>query len=225
MEQKHLWGKGFKVRRLYILCEGQTEEDFVSIILGPYLQNKNIVAVPIICTTKRTPIKKHKGGVSSFGKIKKELARLCNEHPNETVTTMFDLYGLPHDTPGIDNYGVDVYKKAEHIEKAVMNDIGNRFGNMFFNLVLHEFEGLLFSDVSAFEHVADNEKIGLLRGIRAAVPTPEHINDSPETAPSKHIKRAIPGYSKVSDGIDVAEQIGIDKILSECKHFERWIAK
>jgi hypothetical protein len=46
------------MRRLYILCEGQAEDDFISIVLNPYLQSLGIVAIPIICTTKRTPIKK-----------------------------------------------------------------------------------------------------------------------------------------------------------------------
>jgi len=36
------------MRRLYILCEGQTEDDFVSIVLNPYLQNLGIVAIPRI---------------------------------------------------------------------------------------------------------------------------------------------------------------------------------
>jgi len=213
------------MKRLYILCEGQTEEDFVSIILSPYLQNMGIITVPIICMTKRTPTKKYKGGVSSFNKIKKELQRLCGEHSNEMITTMFDLYAFPYETLDLVNIPNDVYEKAEYIEKAITDEIGNRFSNMLFNLVLHEFEGLLFSDVSAFENIADNEAVAVLRRVRTAVPTPEHINESPETAPSKHIEKTIPDYSKVSDGIDLAEQIGIDKISSECKHFERWIAK
>jgi len=213
------------MKRLYILCEGQTEEDFVRIILNPYLQNINVIAIPIICTTKRTPTRKYKGGVSSFNKIKKELLRLCGEHPNEMVTTMFDLYALPHDTPGIDYKTSNIYEKAEHIEKAITDSINNKFGNMVFSLILHEFEGLLFSDVSAFGSIADVRAVAILSGVRASVPTPEHIDDSPETAPSKHIKRAILDYSKVSDGIDVANQIGIDKILFECKHFEQWIMK
>jgi len=213
------------MKRLYILCEGQTEEDFVSIILSPYLHKVGVIAIPIICTTKRTPTKKHKGGVSNYTKIKKELKRLCGEHPNELVTTMFDLYAFPYDALGLENIPSDIYEKAEHIERAIADEIDNRFGNMILSLVLHEFEGLLFSDVSAFENIASNEAVTILRGVRAAVPTPEHINESPETTPSKHIKRAIHDYSKVGDGIDIAEIIGIDKISSECRHFANWLAK
>ena len=47
------------MKRLYILCEGQTEEEFVYSILTPYLNSVGINAQPIICTTKRTPTKKY----------------------------------------------------------------------------------------------------------------------------------------------------------------------
>ena len=213
------------MKRLYILCEGQTEEEFVKVILNPYLQSVDVYAQPIICTTKRTPVKKYKGGVTNFAKVKKELERLCGEHPNELVTTMFDLYAFPYDTLDIKNIPSDVYDKAEFIENAITDKIGSRFGNIVFSLILHEFEGLLFSDVSAFENIADQEAVTILRGVRAAVPTPEHINDSPESAPSKHIKRVIHDYSKPTDGIEVAEEIGIDKIKNECHHFAKWLDK
>ena len=213
------------MKRLYVLCEGQTEEDFIGIVLGPYLKGFGIITTPIICTTKRTSTRKYIGGVSNYSKIKKELMRLCGEHPNEMITTMFDFYALPRDTPDIDNYNVNIYKRVEHIEKAITESVGNRYGNVIVNLVLHEFEGLLFSDVSAFESIADKVTIEQMSNIRASFETPEHINDKPDTAPSKRIKKILPGYSKISDGIDIAELIGIDKISSECSHFRRWISK
>jgi rubrerythrin len=213
------------MKRLYILCEGQTEEEFIRAILNPYLQGIGVHAQPIICTTKRTPIKKYKGGITSFTKVKKELQRLCGEHPNELVTTMFDLYAFPYDALALQNIPTNVYEKAQYIEQAITDEIGNRFGNMMLNLVLHEFEGLLFSDVSAFENITDQKAVAVLREIRAAVSTPEHINESPETAPSKHIEKAIPDYLKLTDGIDIAEHIGLEKIKSECRHFANWLNK
>lgn len=213
------------MKRIYILCEGQTEETFINMLLYPYLQSVGIIVTPIICMTKRRSSKKYRGGVSSFAKIKKELQRLCGEHPNEMITTMFDLYAFPYDELELESIPNGVYDKVEYIEKAITDKINSRLGNMIFSLVLHEFEGLLFSDVSAFENIANSEAVAILRDVRATVPTPEHINESPETAPSKRIESAIPNYSKVSDGIDVAEQIGIDKITSECHHFADWLAK
>jgi len=141
------------MKRLYILCEGQTEYDFISMILSPYLQSIDVIVIPIICTTKITPTKKYKGGVTNFTKIKKELQRLCGEHRNEMVTTMFDLYAFPYDALDLQDIPTDVYAKVKHIE------------------------------------------------------------------------RAISGFSKVTDGIDVAEIIGIEKITAECLHFANWLAK
>jgi len=213
------------MKRLYILCEGQTEDDFVNIILSPHLQTIGVAAIPIICETKRVAGKKFKGGVSTFGKIKRDLLRLCGEHPNEMVTTMFDLYALPQDTPGIGVAISDVYAKVEHIEKAIYSNIGDRFNNLYINLVLHEFEGLLFSKVDAFESIADNSALTALQLVRTTVQTPEHINDSKETAPSKRIENILPRFSKVRDGVAIAEQIGIERITSECRHFADWLSK
>jgi hypothetical protein len=106
-----------------------------------------------------------------------------------------------------------------------MYDIGGGFRNLFFNLVLHEFEGLLFADISAFQGIADNGAIADLQEIKNSFPTPEHINDSPDTAPSKRIENIIPTYKKKLDGISIAKSIGVDGISAECRHFENWIAK
>ncbi|MCL2852188.1 MAG: DUF4276 family protein [Defluviitaleaceae bacterium] len=39
------------------------------------------------------------------------------------------------------------------------------------------------------------------------------------------IAMAIPDYSKVSGGIDLAEQISIDKISRKRRHFANWLTK
>ena len=158
------------MKRLYILCEGQTEEEFIYAMLNPYLQHVGIFAQPIICVTKRNPSKKYKGGISSYAKVKKELQRLCREHPNEMVTTMFDLYGFPYDALGLKNIPKDAYEKVKYIENAIANDLGNRYNNMIFNLIMHEFEGLLFSDVAAFEIIANPEATAILQSVRNAMP-------------------------------------------------------
>ena len=54
------------------------------------------------------------------------------------ITTMFDYYGLPHDTPGIDDDCCDIYEMIEHIENLIMNDVGAGHSNLIFNLVLLE---------------------------------------------------------------------------------------
>lgn len=209
------------MKTVYIYCEGQTEESFVNNILCPYFINVDIYVIPIIHKTKKTPTGYYKGGVvNGYASIKKEIIKLCN-NSNAFVTTMFDYYGMPDDTPEIKHSDSNIYNCIEFIEKTINNDINRR--NFAFNFLLHEFEGLLFSEPQAFSIIADNEAVSELQLMRDEANTPEHINNSPLTAPSKRIKSVIENYSKVRQGIIVAKTIGIDKMLTECKHFEAWI--
>lgn len=75
---------------LYILCEGQTEEQFVTQVLSPYLLQFDILAIAIILTTKQTQTKKFRGGVTDYRKIRGQMIDFARSHPNEHVTTMFD---------------------------------------------------------------------------------------------------------------------------------------
>ena len=208
------------MKYVYIYCEGQTEEAFVNDVLYPYFSRMGIYVTPIIHKTKRTPTKAFKGGVSRYAPIKDELIKLCQDS-NCIVTTMFDYYAMPDDTPSIDHQNIDIYKRIDFIENAVNEDIGCK--NLLFNLVLHEFEALLFSEPQAFEHIANDRVVRQLQAIRNSAETPEHINNSAETAPSKRIQNVVNSYSKVRQGIIVAKYIGIDKMMSECKHFSEWI--
>ena len=210
------------MKYVYIYCEGQTEESFVNDVLYPYFSRMDIYVTPIIHKTKRTPTKAFKGGVSRYAPIKDELIKLCQDS-NCIVTTMFDYYAMPDDTPSIDHQDIDIYKRIDFIENAVNEDIGCK--NLLFNLVLHEFEALLFSEPQAFEYIANDKVVRQLQAIRNSVDTPEHINNSAATAPSKRIQNVVNGYSKVRQGIIVAKYIGIDKMMSECKHFSAWINK
>ena len=189
--------------RLYVLCEGQTEDRFVKEILAPHLLSLNIYATPIICETKRTSGKKYKGGGSKYSKIRN--------------------YKLPSDTPGKDAKG-DIYNVATQIEAAISANLGGQ-RNLLVNLIVHEFEGLLFSDVSAFsgEAKADDKTLLGLAHIRNGFLTPEHINDSEMTAPSKRIMKLLPEYFKTLNGIPIAKRIGIEKIAEECQHFRAWL--
>ena len=70
--------------RVYVLCEGQSEENFIKGLLSPIFQSKRIILVPIICLTKRNKDgKKYKGGASTYGKIRNELITLCRQHPKK----------------------------------------------------------------------------------------------------------------------------------------------
>ena len=211
------------MKNVYIYCEGPTEETFINEILYPYFFNIGIVVTPIICTTKRTRLKKYKGGVSDYNKIKNELTILCKSHSNEFVTTMFDYYAMPSNTPGIDNQDADILTRIKSVEAAINADIGMR--NCSFHFMLHEFEGILFSNPASFNLIADDNTVDKVQTIRDAFPTPEHINNSPETAPSKRLEQLIPGYAKVRNGTILSKDVGLDTIIRECPHFRDWIKR
>ena len=209
------------MKMVYIYCEGQTEESFINNVLYTYFFNIGIVVVPIICATKRTATKKYKGGVREYGKIKSELTKLCRSHKHAYVTTMFDYYAMPTDTPGIDCTEVDLQKRMHIIEATVNSDIGEP--NCMFHFNLHEFEALLFSHPESFALIADEDTVDKLQEIRDTYETPEHINNSVETAPSKRIEALIPNYAKVKNGALLSEDVGIDAMLAECPHFREWV--
>ncbi len=89
----------------------------------------------------------------------------------------------------------------------------------------HEFEGLLFSDVSVFTGLieAPDGSVRALQDIRSQFQTPEDINDNSDTAPSKRIKQVVPRYYKNVDGPRLAMRIGLDAIRAECPRFNNWV--
>lgn len=194
-----------------IYCEGETEETFVNEILTPYLAEKGIFVRASSCK-----------GVSKYPKIRKNLKTMCRSYRHGYVTTMLDLYGIPSDTPGKMNSSDNVYSKVENVENEIGLDIGE--DNFIPNLMLHEFEALLFSDPDCFSYCGQGtEFVKNIRKIRKDFETPEHINDNPNTAPSKRIIGLYNGYSKTLDGYNIAKDIGIEKMRNECRHFDRWI--
>lgn len=209
------------MKNVYIYCEGQTEESFVNEVLYPYFFHRNIFVSPIICSTKRTLTRKYKGGVSDYTKIRKELIILCKSHPKEYLTTMFDYYAMPDNTPGIESKEPDVYERIHKIEGLINDDINQP--NCRFHFMLHEFEGILFSNPRSFEIIADEATVQQIQDIRDCYPTPEHINNSPETAPSKRLEKLIPNYAKVLNGTLLSKDMGIDSIMEQCQHFREWV--
>lgn len=207
--------------RIYLLVEGQTEEAFVNELLVPHYARMGLYLTPIIVSTSPS----HKGGVVSYAKIKPQIDKLCKQDAGAYVTTMFDLYALPKDFPGKND---PVYpaagsgeRKAEFLEAKLAKDIGQR--NFIPNLLVHEFEALLFVRIDAFEQWTDNDNVlEPLRVVRNTT-APEDINDSPNTAPSKRILHAMKGYQKTIHGPLIALDIGLDAMRIECPHFAGWL--
>ncbi len=145
-------------------------------------------------------------------------------------TTMFDLYALPNDFPGYnDAKGVnDPYEKINILEQSFSEDIGDQ--RFIPYIQLHEFETLLFSDLSMleieyFDH--DKEISKLEKMLESFSNNPELINENVDTAPSKRIIKLIPEYkgNKVNVGATIASMIGIEHLKNTCRHFNEWVLK
>lgn len=203
--------------RVYVFCEGQTEANFVSSVLAQPVFEYGVELIPLLFSTSTN----FKGGISSYGKVKNQVTRMCKEHPQEYVTTLIDYYGLPTDFPERSlQHG---WQGALVVEREFQDDVNH--ANFIANIVVHEFEGLLFSEPLAFERLFGESVLAeQVASVRDAFPTPEHINDSRETAPSKRISGLF-SYDKASDGPLLAAEIGLERICHECKHFGAWVAK
>lgn len=202
------------MKRVIVYCEGPTEETFVNRILAPVFYSDSIYLSASSCN-----------GVSKYSIIRRDLNALCKNDRSAMITTMLDYYALPSETPGMQwNGSTDIYEKVEYVESLIKEDIG--VDNLMPNLMLHEFEALLFSKPECFSYCGlSRSVIHQLSEIRAGAETPEHIDDGPDTAPSKRILSLYPGYSKVLDGYNIAKDIGVEVMRQQCHHFNRWLEK
>lgn len=221
--------------QLHILCEGPTEVTFASKVLAPYFQAHSIYVKPVLlCTSKKNGAY---GGVTNYAKIVNDLRPIfagLRNSPNEThiVTTMLDLYGIPTDIPGYNTAASchNPYDKVVCIEQAFAENIGNRFFIPY--IQLHEFETLLFSDISklTFVYPEAQQEIDQLKADTDGIGegNPELINHGVNTAPSKRIIKCLAAkynYDKVRSGASIASQITLPVILNRCAHFREWIER
>ena len=150
---------------------------------------------------------------------------------------MVDFYGMPETNdrawPGrAEAARLKGEKKACLVEDRMLEEVTDTMGPRFNPtrfvpfILLHEFEGLLFSDCAAFTSGINQPTLEPeFRGIREQFATPEDINDSSKTAPSKRILELMPGYQKPLLGVLAALEIGLPKIRRECPHFNDWLAR
>ncbi len=215
------------MKRLIIIVEGYTEEEFVNSVLVPYLNKFGIYAIDCF------KIKHSKGGLSKYEHLKKDLLNCVNES-NSVVTTFVDYYALPRDFPNYQIAHSTFTNKQQilvNIENGIKSDISNSLSREVDNLIpyiqLHEFEALVFACSEGLKKFYKPSKINseeLTKTLRD-YPNPEDINNSPNTAPSKRLKRIAKGYDKVIDGVNIISEIGIEIILEKCPRFKSWTEK
>ncbi len=208
--------------RVYVVVEGQTEEAFVRELLVPHYAHLDKYLIPIIVSTSPG----HKGGVVSYAKVKPQIVRLCRQDAGAWVTTLFDLYALPADFPGKAAPAYPAHAsgsaKAQYLEAQLRQDIAEP--NFLPNLLVHEYEALLFTQPAQFEQWTGNAKVpATLAQAVAQAGSPEDVNDSPHTAPSKRIRAVMPKYQKTFHGPLIACDIGLDALRQACPHFHAWL--
>jgi hypothetical protein len=214
--------------RLLIHVEGETEEIFVNEVLRDDLMAKGYhsVGARILGTGRQ------RGGVGKWLDVRTEIKNHLLEDPGCIATTMVDYYGLPQKWPGRSTSKAlgTAERKALCVQDAIKKDLvtgmGNRFDpNRFVPfVVMHEFEGLLFSDCAAFGKGIDRPDLAArFRKIREKFATPEDINDSRNTAPSKRVESLVDDYQKPLHGVLAALEIGLHRIRAACPHFNEWI--
>lgn len=208
-----------------IVAEGITECNFVKKLLCPYFIGKDKYLFPITIVTSRDKRngKVYKGGGLNFDRVK---VHIGNQLKNcDVVSTMFDFYGLPPDFPGVAkiNKNTNAYDQVTLIEDELTGKICTE--KFIPYIQLHEFEALVFSDLDILQKQYFENKIEPLRKCLAEIKNPELINTDPNKSLSKRIINYIKEYDKATIGVRVLEEIGLNKIRSECKHFDEWICK
>lgn len=203
--------------RLYIFCEGQTEEAFIKEVVAPHLIAHGIYStIPILS-----------GG---FWKTWARLMwSLLREHkgPEVRFTTLFDLYGLPRGFPEIaELMKIDTRARAEAVERTLATTFAD--DRLIPYVQLHEFEALVLAGLDdagwIFDAPGDAKGLAALRADIEGL-APEEINDGATTAPSKRLEARIPGYDKILHGQMVTSHAGLATLRDRCPRFAAWLTR
>lgn len=212
------------MKRLIIICEGPTEQAFCNDILRDHFLPKGILL-------DAPTIKHSNGGIVAWETLKKQIITHLNEG-NCIVSLFVDYYRIrdSYNFPGWMNSKsiTDIYDRMRYLFEQMSLDIDINLRSRFIPYIqLHEFEGLLFSDISVFPNnfTKDELDFSLLATAVKSAHTPEEINNGPNTAPSERLKRAIKGYDKIVYGSCLASDIGLKTIREKCILFNEWIEK
>lgn len=219
------------MKKIFVITEGQSETNFVNRVMMPYFADR-CVLIPNTVITKidNRHGKTYKGGVANYDQIRNTLLKTLacsSKNKDSYVTTMFDFYRLPADVPGVaDGEKVnDPYEKVELIEREILKAEGYDESFFFPYIELHEFEAMLFSDITKLEEAYFEYDLTALKECVKIQSNPELINDGTETAPSKRIINCISCFDKANVGVNVLEKIGVENIAKKCHHFSDWIKR
>lgn len=208
------------MKRLYIIVEGQTEQEFVNEQIAPYLLRYGIYEVkPILIHTSKSG----RGGFVNYQHLKNDAKRLLSSQKSDFVVSMFvDFFRCP-EVPQKERWS----GKSNHLEqiiemeKCICEDINDT--RFIPYIQLHEFEALLYASNDGFVAFLSEEQSKKTQQIIESYSNPEDINTTPEGAPSKRLLAIKSDYDKVIEGNLIALEIGFLKIMEKCPRFKAWI--
>ena len=140
-----------------IHVEGVTEASFASRILRQHFEEYDCSIAVIINKTSNSHGIAHRGGLSHYEQFRVNTRRLL-KNKNAVVTTMIDSYGLPTDFTGMTDCGKfsTAPDRVSYLERMLDEDISGDWlsaENFIPYIQMHEFEALLFSDISVVVRV------------------------------------------------------------------------
>lgn len=210
------------MKRLYIIVEGQTEQEFVNAQIAPYLRQHGIYEVtPILIRTSKSG----RGGFVNYQHLKNDVKRLLSSQKKDFVVSMFvDFFRCP-EVPQKEKWSVKTNRldQVVEMEKCIYEDINDT--RFIPYIQLHEFEALLFASNDGFTAFLSKEQAKKTQQIIESYDNPEDINTTPTGAPSKRLLAIKDDYDKVIEGNLIALEIGFLKIMEKCPRFKAWIEK
>jgi len=218
------------VPEVIVFAEGPTEEQFIKLVVAPTLKANQIYLKPQKLKTSQNA----SGGAFSFDRLKFNARNTLRQNPDAILTTFIDLYALDTDFPAYKDAKniTDIYSQTECLENAlhcaIIEHVGCRPERFIPYIQPHEFEGLLFSDVTTLVQTEPlwQKSLAKLNKVREAFDTPEHINNGYKTKPSKRLEDIlVPKYKKTRHGPLAAQKITLSVMEKEYAHFRGWMDK
>ena len=175
MGKKCFGWEAFQVIRIYVICEGTTEETFVREVMFKYFESTEICLIPLLIGKHG-----HKGGRVNYNRLLVDIRNLLKDK-NAYCITFFDFYGLPSDFPGkkeSQNFSSCSEKSQcvlmfliEHLKTNLNEETLRRFMPY---VQMYEFESLLFSDPEKFaSRINRNDLSDKFNDIKSYFSSPE----------------------------------------------------
>lgn len=218
---------------LIVVVEGQTEEVFINTTLKPHLERWGQVYTSATIVGKAVAQQRGHGsrGGGHYRHWKRDIERILKSDPrsNLVVTTLFDLYGLPQDFPGLTEHGSDTdsVRRCDALEAALGRDIGTQHTRFIPYIQRHEFEALVLAALGSLHDLMDDDALPGIEMLEDELSelSPEDVNDGRSTAPSKRLLHNVPGYSKNLHGPLAIEDAGLEHVRRKCPRLHAWLEK